>query len=148
MRKNKYYKIMDELATLRFKFDKLERLASDTAVNLEQALNRAESQRDAFKHQRDTIMEERDALRSENERLRNELHALDGRLRHLLQSKTIQLFDEKDRQGGYRYDIKILDACATVRHCITCKHLDEPKDVRPCPQCSMYPKYSNWEPKE
>lgn len=141
----KHDEIMDELATLRFKLGNLERLASDKAVKLEQALNCAEHQRDSFLKQRDALLEERDVLRTENERLRSELHALDGRLRHLLQSKTIQLLDESDGKGGYKYDIKTLDALSSFFQCSTCEHYENlVVGLAPCRTCRDY---SNWEPK-
>lgn len=141
----KHDEIMIGLDTLSRKIGILEKLASDKAVKLEQALNRAESQRDTFKHQRDTIMDERDALRTENEELRRELHALEGRLRHLLQSKTIQLLNESDGKGGYKYDIKTLDALSSFFQCSTCEHYENlVVGLAPCRTCRDY---SNWEPK-
>lgn len=85
----KHDEIMIGLDSLSRKIGNLERLASDKAVKLEQALNRAESQRDTLKYQRDTIMDERDALRAENERLKREVHALEGRLRQQLQEGDV-----------------------------------------------------------
>ena len=143
----KHDEIMIGLDTLSRKIGILEKLASDKAVKLEQALRLAEKQRDTFKHQRDTIMDERDARRAENEELRRELHALDGRLRHLLQSKTIQLFDEVEHplRQQYRLDIKILDDCCTLRHCVTCKYKGVDDLFPPCSNCAAF---GNWESKE
>lgn len=81
----KHDEIITRLGLMNQRLINIERLASDKAVKLEQALRLAEKQRDTFKHQRDTIMDERDALRAENEELRRELHALDGRIRQQLQ---------------------------------------------------------------
>ncbi len=122
----------------------IEWLACDKAVKLEQGLNRVENQKNAILKQRDAALEELEELRTENEKLKRELHALDGRLRHLLQSKTIQLFDEKDRQGGYRYDIKILDAHNTFFQCRSCKHKNIAVGLAPCITCRNH---NNWEPK-
>ena len=41
--------------------------------------------------------------------LRDMLETLERRLRHLLQSKFISSFDEKDRKGNYKRDIKEAD---------------------------------------
>jgi FtsZ-binding cell division protein ZapB len=137
----KHDEIMISLDTLSRKIGILEKLASDKAVKLEQALNRAESQRDTFKHQRDTIMDERDALRTENERLKREAHALGGRLRHLLQSKTIERFDERDHTGGYKYNIKDIDAVIT---CCTCRYENKDITSAPCKACGPF---TEWVPK-
>ena len=141
----KHDEIMIGLDSLSRKISNLEKLASDKAVKLEQALNRAESQRDTFKHQRDAALAELEELRTENEELKRELHALDGRLRHLFQSKTLQLFDEKNRQGGYKYDIKLLDIHNTLFQCLSCKHEKIAVGLAPCITCKDH---NNWELKE
>lgn len=55
------------------------------------------------------LTEDRDKLRRENATLSHDLNVLSNRLAHLLQSKTIQLFDQVDDLGNYKRDIKKLD---------------------------------------
>lgn len=101
--------ILRMIKSMSSQLEHLDIVATDKAVKLEQALVCVESQLDVKSKVIQQLEEERDALRAENEALRREVHVLEGRLRHLLQSKTIQLFDEKDHSGNYVRDIKRLD---------------------------------------
>jgi hypothetical protein len=102
-------KIMCKLSDLHTMLKHIESVTTDKAVKLEQALVCVESQLKVKQSLIDTIVKERNELRAENEALRNDSHILEGRLRHLLQSATVRLFDEKDLSGDYVKDIKRLD---------------------------------------
>lgn len=101
--------IMRKLGSLHTMLKHIEIVTTEKAVKLEQALICVESQLDVKSKVIQQLEEERDALRAENEALRHDSHLHDARLRHLLQSETIQLFDERDRSGNYVRSIKSLD---------------------------------------
>lgn len=102
-------KIMCKLSDLHTMLKRIESVTTDKAVKLEQALVCVESQLKVKQALIEQLTKERNELRTENEALRDDFHRYDGRLRHLLQSKTIQLFDEVDHSGDYVRDIKRLD---------------------------------------
>lgn len=101
--------ILRMIKSMSSQLEHLDIVATDKAVKLEQALVCVESQLDVKSKVIQQLEEERNELRAVNERLRRDLHALDGRLRHLLQSKTISLFDQVDGLGNYKRNIKRLD---------------------------------------
>lgn len=104
--------IMRKLNSLHTMLKHIEIVTTDKAVKLEQALTCLESQLHVKQAVVEQLTEERDELRAENEELRRNIHIHEGRLRHLLQSETIRLFDETDGRGDYVRDIKRLDAYA------------------------------------
>lgn len=79
------------------------------AAKLEQANECIESQLRLKQAVLEQITEERDALRKENKSLEQERDALELRLRHLLRSETVRLFDELNEKGRHRRDIGKLD---------------------------------------
>lgn len=87
--------IMRKLGSLHTMLKHIEIVTTEKAVKLEQALASSEEQVQHLRAIVDDLAKERNALLS--------------RLRRLLQSETIRLFDEKDGRGYYVRDIKRLD---------------------------------------